>query len=167
MARKVSSAFAGVLRGKTVAVLGLKFKPNTDDMRESPSIPIIVALQDMGAKVRVYDPVGMEPAKQVLTDVTYCQGPYDCIENADAAVIVTEWEQFRALDIERVRSLMACPVIVDLRNIYRPEDMKKHGFVYVGLEDHRRSSLQISASYPSSVLSTAGAVRLAWELVKR
>jgi UDPglucose 6-dehydrogenase len=133
MARKVSSAFAGVLRGKTVAVLGLTFKPNTDDMRESPSIPIIVALQDMGAKVRVYDPVGMEPAKQVLTDVTYCQGPYDCIENADAAVIVTEWEQFRALDIERVRSLMACPVIVDLRNIYRPEDMKKHGFVYVGV----------------------------------
>jgi UDPglucose 6-dehydrogenase len=130
MARKVSSAFAGVLRGKTVAVLGLTFKPNTDDMREAPSIPLITALQDMGARVRVYDPVGMEQAKQVLADVTCCQGPYDCVEEADAAVIVTEWEQFRALDLERVRDLMACPVIVDLRNIYRPEDMKKQGFAY-------------------------------------
>jgi UDPglucose 6-dehydrogenase len=130
MARKVSSAFAGVLRGKTVAVLGLTFKPNTDDMREAPSIPLIMALQDMGGKVRVYDPVGMEQAKQVLTEVTYCDGPYDCVDEADAAVIVTEWEQFRALDFERVKNLMACPVIVDLRNIYRPEDMKKHGFAY-------------------------------------
>jgi UDPglucose 6-dehydrogenase len=130
MARKVSSAFAGVLRGKTVAVLGLTFKPNTDDMREAPSVPLITALQDMGAKIRAYDPVGMEQAKQVLSDVTYCQGPYDCVEEVDAAVIVTEWEQFRALDLERVRDLMACPVLVDLRNIYRPEDMKRHGFVY-------------------------------------
>ena len=119
-----------MLRGKTVAVLGLTFKPNTDDMREAPSIPLITALQDMGAKVRVYDPVGMEQAKQVLTDVTYCLGPYDCVEEADAAVIVTEWEQFRALDLERLRDLMACPVIVDLRNVYRPDDMKKHGFAY-------------------------------------
>jgi UDPglucose 6-dehydrogenase len=130
MARKVSAAFAGVLRGKTVAVLGLTFKPNTDDMREAPSIPLITALQDMGAKVRVYDPVGMEQARQMLADVTYCQGPYDCVEDADAAVIVTEWEQFRALDLERLRDLMACPVIVDLRNIYSPEDMKKQGFAY-------------------------------------
>jgi UDPglucose 6-dehydrogenase len=130
MARKVSAAFAGVLRGKTVAVLGLSFKPNTDDMREAPSIPLITALQDMGAKVRAYDPVGMEQAKQVLTDVTYCRGPYDCVEGADAVVIVTEWEQFRALDLGRVSNLMACPVIVDLRNVYRPEEMKKHGFAY-------------------------------------
>ena len=130
MARKVSAAFSGVLRGKTVAVLGLTFKPNTDDMREAPSIPLITALQDMGAKVRVYDPVGMEQAKQVLTDVTYCRGPYDCVEGADAVVIVTEWEQFRALDLGRVSDLMACPVIVDLRNIYRPEEMKRHGFAY-------------------------------------
>jgi UDPglucose 6-dehydrogenase len=133
MARKVSSVFAGNLRGKTVAVLGLTFKPNTDDMREAPSIPLITALQDMGAKVRVYDPVGMEQAKQVLADVTYYQGPYDCVEEADAAVIVTEWEQFRALDLERLRDLMACPVIVDLRNIYCPEDMKKHGFAYASI----------------------------------
>jgi UDPglucose 6-dehydrogenase len=130
MARKVSAAFAGVLRGKTVAVLGLTFKPNTDDMREAPSIPLITALQDMGAKVRAYDPVGMEQARQVLTDVTYCRGPYDCVEGSDAVVIVTEWEQFRALDLARVSELMACPVIVDLRNVYRPEEMQKHGFAY-------------------------------------
>jgi len=130
MARKVSAVFAGVLRGKTVAVLGLTFKPNTDDMREAPSIPLIMALQDMGAKVRVYDPVGMDQAKQVLANVTYCRGPYDCVEEADAAVIVTEWEQFRALDFGRVKGLMACPVIIDLRNIYHPEDMKERGFAY-------------------------------------
>jgi UDPglucose 6-dehydrogenase len=130
MARKVSSAFAGVLRGKTVSVLGLTFKPNTDDMREAPSIPLITALQDMGAKVRAYDPVGMEQAKQVLADVTFCLGPYDCVEEADAVVIVTEWEQFRALDLERLRDLMACPVMVDLRNVYCSADMKKHGFSY-------------------------------------
>ena len=133
MARKVSSAFAGVLRGKRVAVLGLTFKPNTDDLREAPSIALITALQDMGAQVRAYDPVGMEQAKQVLTDVTYCRDPYDCVEEADAVVIVTEWEQFRALDLERVRDLMACPVMVDLRNVYRPEDMKKYGFAYTSI----------------------------------
>jgi UDPglucose 6-dehydrogenase len=133
MARKVSSAFAGVLRGKRVAVLGLTFKPNTDDLREAPSIALITALKDMGAQVRAYDPVGMEQAKQVLTDVTYCRDPYDCVEEADAVVIVTEWEQFRALDLERVRDLMACPVMVDLRNVYGPEDMKKHGFAYTSI----------------------------------
>jgi len=133
MARKVSSAFAGVLRGKRVAVLGLTFKPDTDDLREAPSIALITALQDMGAQVRAYDPVGMEQAKQVLTDVTYCRDPYDCVEEADAVVIVTEWEQFRALDLERVRDLMACPVMVDLRNVYRPEDMKKYGFAYTSI----------------------------------
>jgi UDPglucose 6-dehydrogenase len=113
--------------------LGLTFKPNTDDVREAPSIPLITALQDMGAKVRVYDPAGMEQAKQVLANVTYCRGPYDCVEEADAVVIVTEWEQFRALDMEQLRDLMACPVVVDLRNIYRPEDMKKHRFAYTSV----------------------------------
>jgi UDPglucose 6-dehydrogenase len=131
MARKVSSAFAGVLRGKTVAVLGLTFKPNTDDMREAPSIPLITALQDMGARVRVYDPVGMEQARPVLAEVTYCEGAYQCVEEADAVVIVTEWEQFRALDLRRMRDLMACPVMIDLRNIYRAEEMKRHGFAYI------------------------------------
>jgi len=130
MARKVSVMFAGALHGKTIAVLGLTFKPNTDDMREAPSISLITALQDMRAKVRVFDPAGMDQAKAVLKDVTYCQGAYDCADGADALVIATEWEQFRALDLERLRDLMACPVIVDLRNIYRPEEMSKHGFAY-------------------------------------
>ena len=133
MARKVSSVFGGVLRGKTIAMLGLTFKPNTDDVREAPSVALITALQDMGARVRAYDPVGMEQAKQILADVTYCQGPYDCVEEADAVVIITEWEQFRALDLERVRDLMACPVMVDLRNVYRPEDVKKYGFAYTSV----------------------------------
>jgi UDPglucose 6-dehydrogenase len=130
MARKVSGMFAGNLRGKTVAVLGLTFKPNTDDMREAPSIAIITALQDMGARVRVFDPAGMDQAKAVLQDVQYCEGPYDCVDGADALVIATEWEQFRALDLARLHDLMACPVIVDLRNVYRLEDMSKHGFAY-------------------------------------
>ena len=130
MARKVSGAFGGILRGKTIAVLGLTFKPNTDDMREAPSIPLITALQDMGAKVRVHDPEGMKQAKVVLPDVVYCDGPYACAENADALVIVTEWEQFRALDLERLKDTMAAPIVVDLRNIYRPDEMAKLGFIY-------------------------------------
>jgi UDPglucose 6-dehydrogenase len=157
MARKVSAAFAGVLRGKTVAILGLTFKPNTDDMREAPSIPLIMALQDMGAKVRVHDPVGMQQAKQVLADVTYCDGPYNCVEDADAAVIVTEWEQFRALDFDRLKDLMACPVIVDLRNIYRPEDMKRQGFAYTCVG--RTSAFQPATVYVPSGQSTAVAPR--------
>ena len=133
MARKVAAAFAGSLRGKTIAVLGLTFKPNTDDMREAPSIPLITALQDMGAKVRAFDPVGMEQAKEVIPDVTFCEGPYSCVEGADGLVIVTEWEQFRALDLDRMRQQMACPVLIDLRNIYAGEDMVQHGFLYVGV----------------------------------
>jgi UDPglucose 6-dehydrogenase len=158
MARKVSATFAGVLRGKTVAVLGLTFKPNTDDMRDAPSIPLITALQDMGAKVRVYDPVGMEQAKQVLADVTYCQGPYECVEEADAAVIVTEWEQFRALELAKLRDVMACPVIVDLRNIYSPEEMKKQGFAYTCIgraPTFQPANLLVSGYSPSSSRANA------------
>jgi UDPglucose 6-dehydrogenase len=130
MARKVASVFGGSLRGKTVALLGLTFKPNTDDMRESPSIPLITALQDLGAKIKAYDPEGMEQARSELSDVTYCDGPYSCAEGADALVIVTEWEQFRALDLPRLKREMACPVIVDLRNIYRADEVIGHGFRY-------------------------------------
>ncbi len=133
MARKVAAAFGGALRGKTIAVLGLTFKPNTDDMREAPSIPLITALQDMGAQVRAYDPAGMEQAKPLLRDVTYCEGAYACVEGADCAVIVTEWEQFRALDLDRLKQQMACPVLIDLRNVYAGEDMGQHGFLYVGI----------------------------------
>lgn len=130
MARKVASVFGGTLRGKTVSVLGLTFKPNTDDMRESPSIPLITALQDLGAKIRAYDPEGMEQSKTELSEICYCDGPYSCADGADALVIVTEWEQFRALDLDRLKRTMACPVIIDLRNIYQPQDVMAHGFRY-------------------------------------
>ena len=130
MARKVAAALGGELRGKTIAVLGLTFKPNTDDMRESPSIPLITALQDMGAKVRAYDPTGMEQAKPLMANVAFCKDAYDCAEGASALVIVTEWEQFRALDFARLKTVMKRPVLVDLRNIYRPDEVARHGFVY-------------------------------------
>jgi UDPglucose 6-dehydrogenase len=133
MARKVSAAFGGALRGKTIAVLGLTFKPNTDDIREAPSIPLITALQDMGARVRAFDPVGMEHAKAILPDVVYCDGPYSCADGCDGAVIVTEWEQFRALDFDLMKKLMTCPLLVDLRNIYSSDEMERHGFLYVGI----------------------------------
>lgn len=130
MARKVSQALGGSLRGKTVAVLGLTFKPDTDDMRDAPSIPLVTGLLDMGAKVKAFDPVGMEQAKAELPNITYCEDAYACAQDADALVIVTEWVQFRALDLDRLKQTMVQPVIVDLRNIYRPEDMAAAGFVY-------------------------------------
>jgi UDPglucose 6-dehydrogenase len=133
MARKVSAAFGGALRGKTIAVLGLTFKPNTDDMREAPSIPLITALQDMGAQVRAFDPVGMGQAKAILPDVVYCDGPYSCADGSDGVVIVTEWEQFRALDFNLMKQRLACPLLVDLRNIYSIDEMEGHGFLYVGI----------------------------------
>jgi UDPglucose 6-dehydrogenase len=130
MARKVSAMFSGNLRGKTIAVLGLTFKPNTDDMREAPSLALVTALQDMGGLVRAFDPAGMDQARGVLENVVYCESAYECVRDADALVIATEWEQFRALDLERIRDLMASPVVVDLRNIYRPEEMFRYGFAY-------------------------------------
>ena len=134
MARKVVAAIGGSLRGKTVAVLGLTFKPNTDDMRDAPSIPLITALHDMGANVRAYDPIGMEQARAVLPDVTYCEGPYECAQGADALVIVTEWEQFRALDLDRLKSVMKeRPAVIDLRNIYPPDELRRRGFLYDGV----------------------------------
>ena len=133
MARKVVTALDGSIRGKTIAVLGLSFKPNTDDMRDLPSIPLITALHDLGAVVRGYDPAAMEAAKTQLPDVIYCDNAYEAAKGAEAVVIATEWEQFRALDLDRLRSVMARPVIVDLRNVYRPEDMRKRGFAYASI----------------------------------
>ena len=129
MARKVLNVVGG-LRGKTVAVLGLTFKPDTDDMREAPSIPLVTGLLDMGAKVRAHDPVGMEQGRKELPDIEYCKDPYACVRGADALVIITEWAQFRALDLKRLKREMAQPAIVDLRNIYRPDDMAALGFIY-------------------------------------
>ncbi|MGY3614460.1 UDP-glucose dehydrogenase family protein [Bradyrhizobium sp. USDA 10063] len=130
MSRKVANALGSDLRGKTIAVLGLTFKPDTDDMREAPSIPLIAGLLDFGAEVKAHDPVGMEQAKKELDGIEYCDDPYTCARGADALVIVTEWRQFRALDLERIKRAMAAPVIVDLRNIYRPEDVRALGFKY-------------------------------------
>jgi UDPglucose 6-dehydrogenase len=133
MARKVVAALGGSVRGKTIAVLGLTFKPNTDDTRDSPALPLITALQDLGATVRGYDPAGMEQAKPQLPTISYCNSSYMAAEGADAVVIATEWEQFRALDLDRLRSVMAQPVIVDLRNVYRPDEMKRANFRYISV----------------------------------
>ncbi len=130
MARKVAEAMGGDIGGQTVAVLGLTFKPNTDDMRDAPSLPLIAALQEMGAKVRVYDPIGMAQAKPLLPGVTFCDDAYDCAQGASALAIVTEWEQFRALDFARLKKAMAKPLLVDLRNVYRPDEVLRHGFAY-------------------------------------
>ena len=131
MARKVVLALGGSVRGKTIAVLGLTFKPNTDDTRDSPAIPLITALQDLGAIVRGYDPAGMEQAKPHLPDVHYCQSAYSAAEGAEALVIATEWEQFRALDLSRLKDVMARSLIIDLRNIYRDDEMQRAAFRYV------------------------------------
>ncbi|QRG05085.1 UDP-glucose/GDP-mannose dehydrogenase family protein [Xanthobacter dioxanivorans] len=137
MARKVIAALGGSVRGRTVGVLGLTFKPNTDDMRDAPSIAIITALQDAGARIRAHDPEGVEQARLVLDNVDYVDSPYQAADGADALVIVTEWDAFRALDLRRIHALMARPVVVDLRNIYRPDEMAAIGFSYssVGREN--------------------------------
>jgi len=130
MAQKVIAACGERVAGKTVAVLGLAFKQNTDDIREAAAIDIIVALQSAGAKIRAYDPQAMEQARQVLTEVQFCQNAYLCAEGASALVIVTEWDAFRALDLTRIKDALIQPVIVDLRNIYSPADMRRRGFSY-------------------------------------
>ncbi len=126
-------AAAASVRGKTIALLGLTFKPNTDDMRDAPSLAIVAALAGDGASVRAYDPEGMEQARPLMPDVDFCEDAYAAIEGADAVVIVTEWDEFRALDLDRVKKLLKAPVLVDLRNIYRPSDMRKRGFTYVSV----------------------------------
>ncbi|MEH6665827.1 MAG: UDP-glucose/GDP-mannose dehydrogenase family protein [Brevundimonas sp.] len=130
MAGRVADA-TGALKGKTVAILGLAFKPNTDDMRDAPSLDVVPALVSMGATIRAFDPEAMEEAARMLDgDVTFVDGPYSAVEGADVAVILTEWDQFRALDLDRVKLLMNAPVVVDLRNVYRPDDMRARGFKY-------------------------------------
>ena len=130
MADKIVAACGGSVDGKTVAVLGLSFKPNTDDMRDSPSLEIIPALQKAGANVRAFDPEGMEEARRMLTGVTFCDTAYETLDGADALTVLTEWNEFRALDMARVKSLLREPVVVDLRNIYEPKEMAAAGFSY-------------------------------------
>src|SRR5215203_4482902 len=133
MAQKVIAACGGSVRGKTIAVLGLTFKPNTDDMREAPSLSIIAALKEAGAVVRAHDPERIEQARAYLTDVAYAANPYDCADGADALVIVTEWDAYRALDLDSIRERLGAPIMVDLRNIYPPEDMQRRGFAYTSV----------------------------------
>lgn len=133
MGRKIVVAMGGDVRGKTIAVLGLTFKPNTDDMRDSPAISVIQTLQDHGAKIRAYDPVGIDQAKLVLENVTYCDRAYDAIEGADGLAIITEWDAFRALDLLRVKASLKQPIIVDLRNIYNRAEVEAVGVHYTAV----------------------------------
>jgi UDPglucose 6-dehydrogenase len=146
MAERVIAACDGSVRGKTIAVLGLTFKPNTDDMRDSPSLDIVPALQAAGATVRGFDPAGMAEARKHLKDIVYCDGPYHAMDGADAVVLLTEWDEFRALDLKRVKDLLKAPVFIDLRNVYRPAVMAEQGFRYAsigrGVEGDPRKSVR-------------------------
>ena len=133
MTKRIISACGGNVRGKTIALLGLAFKLNTDDMRDAPSIAVVTALEDSGAKVRAYDPKAMEQARQIMPNVTFCKDAYDCAAGAQAIVMMTEWDEFRALDLPRIKKAMASPTMIDLRNIYRPGDVRKHGFTYASI----------------------------------
>jgi len=133
MAQRVIAACGGSVKGKTIGVLGLTFKPNTDDMRDSPSLDIVPALVEAGATVRAFDPEGMEEAKKLLSGITYCDDTYSTLTGADCAVIITEWNEFRALDISRMKSLLAKPVVVDLRNVWDPAEMRDAGFTYISI----------------------------------
>ena len=130
MGRKVIRALGAEPRGKTVALLGLTFKPNTDDMRDAPSLSIVQALQDAGVRVRGYDPEGMEQARPLMPNVEFCDGAYEAAEGADAVVLVTEWDVFRALDLKRLATTMKQPVLIDLRNVYPPEELEREGFAW-------------------------------------
>ena len=133
MADKVIAAMGGDVKGRTIGVLGLAFKQNTDDMRDAPSLDILPALQAAGAKVVAYDPEAMKEAAHLLEDITFADSAYKAVDGADAMVIITEWDQFRALDMDRIKAAMKGNVVVDLRNIYSPEDMRRRGFAYTSI----------------------------------
>jgi UDPglucose 6-dehydrogenase len=133
MARKIIVALGGSVRGKKIALLGLAFKPNTDDMRDAPSLSIVASLAGDGAQVHAYDPESMEQARPLMPEVTFHDDPYAALEGAEAVAIVTEWDAFRALDLDRVKSLLKQPIVVDLRNVYRPADLRKRGFTYISV----------------------------------
>jgi UDPglucose 6-dehydrogenase len=126
-------AMVGSLEGKTIAVLGLSFKPNTDDVRDSPAIDIIHKLQERGAAIRCYDPQAMERARSEIKEGTFCESPYEAAKGAHALILATEWNEFRKLDLDEIRGLLVDPVVVDLRNVYEPDDMTRAGFRYAGV----------------------------------
>ncbi len=136
MTDKIRGVMGGNVAGKVIAILGLSFKPNTDDMRDAPSVPIIRALQKEGAVIRAYDPVAVNEAKKHLPDITYCDGPYSCAEDADALVIMTEWNQFRIMDLQKLKHSLKNPIIIDLRNVYEPDKMRAEGFRYACVGRH-------------------------------
>jgi UDPglucose 6-dehydrogenase len=133
MAKRIITALNGDVSGKTIAILGLTFKPNTDDMRDAPALDIIRALQAGGAKIRAFDPEGMEEAAHLLNGVEFVGGPYEAVAGADAMAIITEWDQFRALDLGRIKQALSAPIVIDLRNIYKPAEMRALGFTYVSV----------------------------------
>ena len=133
MVKKIRDALGGSETGRTIGILGLTFKPETDDMRDAPALTILPALAEKGARLKVHDPQGMTEAKKMLPDYEYGESPYDVCEDADAVVLMTEWNQYRALDLERIRSTMKTPLFIDLRNVYTPDKMKKAGFTYIGV----------------------------------
>lgn len=133
MAERIIAAAGGSLKGKKVAVLGLTFKPNTDDMREAPSLDIIPALLEAGATVCAYDPEGMDEAEKLLPEISRAQTPYETMKDADLIALLTEWNQFRALDLDQVKNLLKQPIIVDLRNVYNVKDMVEAGFDYYSI----------------------------------
>ena len=130
MADRIIAACGGAVAGKTLAVLGLTFKPNTDDMRDSPSLSIVPVLREAGARIRAFDPEGMAEARKLMPDLDYCEDAYQTMEGADALVLITEWNEFRALDLDRVKLLLRRPVVIDLRNIYQPDAMIAAGLGY-------------------------------------
>jgi UDPglucose 6-dehydrogenase len=133
MAERIVRACGGTVEGKMLAVLGLTFKPNTDDMRDAPSLVIVPALQAAGAKLRAFDPEGMEEAKKQLSGIEYAATAYEAMEGADALVLLTEWNEFRALDLGRVKALLRTPTVIDLRNVYKPAQMAEAGFFYFSI----------------------------------
>ena len=133
MAQRIIKACGGSVKNKTIAILGLTFKPNTDDMRDAPALDIIPALQQAGANIRAHDPEGMEHAKTMLDHVQFCDDAYQAAQEADAIAIVTEWDAYRALDLAQLKEVMKTPILVDLRNIYRSSEMARHGFTYIGI----------------------------------
>ncbi len=133
MGRKIIAACGGSVRGKVIAILGLAFKPNTDDMRDAPALAVVTALQDAGASVRGYDPESMAQAAPLLPGMVFATNAYDCVEGADAVAILTEWDEFRALDLPRVKALLKAPVLVDLRNIYLPDEVRGAGLTYTSV----------------------------------
>src|SRR3954454_5956107 len=154
MADRIAEACAGKVYGKTLAVLGLTFKPNTDDMRDSPSLSILPALHEAGATIRAFDPEGIDEAKKLMPELSYFGDAYAAMEGADALVLITEWNEFRGLDLDRVKSLLRRPLVIDLRNIYKPEEMTEAGLVY-----HSIGRPPIGAADAASVLENPAGLR--------